>query len=80
MVNLKKLSSKNSTTTTKNSLNSDVVSTDAADSSSYLDKSECLSPLTVPLVGKFARLKYGDNKELIFNINCQVRKSQQQTL
>lgn len=28
----------------------------------------------LPLIGKFARLKYGDNKELLFNVNCQVIK------
>ncbi|RNA20220.1 hypothetical protein BpHYR1_019546 [Brachionus plicatilis] len=26
-----------------------------------------------PLIGKFARLKYGDDLELIFNIDCQVQ-------
>lgn len=31
-------------------------------------------PLTRP-IGKFARLKYGNNEEFIFNINCQVVKA-----
>ena len=26
----------------------------------------------VPLVGKFARIRYGENQELLFNTNCQV--------
>ncbi len=32
---------------------------------------ESLSPIVNP-VGRFARLKYGDNQELLFNIDCQV--------
>jgi len=32
---------------------------------------ESLSPIVNP-VGRFARLKYGDNQELLFNIECQV--------
>lgn len=27
----------------------------------------------VPLIGKFAKLKYGNDKEIIFNIDCQVK-------
>jgi hypothetical protein len=30
-----------------------------------------LSPLENS-IGKFARLKYGDNQEILFNIDCQV--------
>jgi hypothetical protein len=30
-----------------------------------------LSPLGNS-IGKFARLKYGDNQEILFNIDCQV--------
>ena len=33
---------------------------------------EALSPLVNP-VGKFARLKYGNNLEILFNIDCQVK-------
>lgn len=38
-----------------------------------LTRSECenLSPIVNP-IGKFARLKYGDNLEILFNIDCQV--------
>ena len=32
---------------------------------------ENLSPIVNP-IGKFARLKYGDNLEILFNIDCQV--------
>jgi hypothetical protein len=31
------------------------------------------SPLDPVDLGKFARLRYGNNEELIFNIHCQVR-------
>ena len=27
---------------------------------------------TAPVAGKFARIRYGDNQELLFNTNCQV--------
>ena len=30
-----------------------------------------VSPIVNP-IGKFARLKYGDNLEILFNIDCQV--------
>jgi hypothetical protein len=34
-------------------------------------KAEKLSLIVNP-IGKFARLKYGDNLEILFNIDCQV--------
>ena len=37
----------------------------------YGTETPLLPPLEQP-IGKFAMLKYGKNKELLFNINCQV--------
>lgn len=77
--------SKNSSSVSKHarslknsSRNSSIATTYEIDPDSFIitgsENNENSEPLTRP-IGKFARLKYGNNEEFIFNINCQVIKA-----
>lgn len=66
-----KTSSRNISFTASTDIEHDLVNSHSNEHELDMHKSnEAQVPLTI---AKFAKLNYGDNKELIFNVNCQVQ-------
>jgi hypothetical protein len=75
LLNLDKMALKapNSKRIGKNSAKNSLNTSEAFDADLPHPWNDSNAAPVVPLIGQFAKLKYGENKELIFNINCRVR-------